>query len=320
MRWMNGVSSKPFVVTNATFDPVRSISAFVPTGRALLSPNGRYVGYRTSGPDGSEYATVYIYDTQTQQRACVSCSPVTGTGGDQAYTHFDARNFSNFAPQIVTDNGMMFFDTPDALVPADHNSSRDVYAFQNGQHTLISPGDGDYQAHFMSASNEGRDVFFTTSEGLVGQDTDQSIDVYDARVDGGFPGQNPPPTPAPCIRAECGELGAHPIASLPAPSERTGPAGENGSKISLGKASLTPRAVKITFRAPHGGRLTASGPQVLKARKKIPKAGTYRINVPLTKKARSMIRAHARFKLTVKLTLAGAGDTTSATLTRTIGR
>ena len=31
MRWMNGVSSKPLVVTNATLEPVRSISAFVPT-------------------------------------------------------------------------------------------------------------------------------------------------------------------------------------------------------------------------------------------------------------------------------------------------
>ena len=31
IRWMKGVSSKPFVVTNATWQPVRSISAFVPT-------------------------------------------------------------------------------------------------------------------------------------------------------------------------------------------------------------------------------------------------------------------------------------------------
>ena len=31
IRWMYGVSSKPAVVTNATRQPVRSISAFVPT-------------------------------------------------------------------------------------------------------------------------------------------------------------------------------------------------------------------------------------------------------------------------------------------------
>ena len=33
----------------------------------------------------------------------------------------------------------------------------------------------------------GRDVFFTTADQLVGQDTDTDIDIYDARVDGGFP-------------------------------------------------------------------------------------------------------------------------------------
>ena len=293
----------------------------VPVGRGLLSPNGRYVAYRTgSGGTGNEYAPVYLYDTETQQRTCVSCQLGTETGGDRAYTNFDARGLGNFAPQVVTDNGIIFFDTPDALIPADHNSARDVYAFQNGQLTLISPGDGDYQAHFMGASNEGRDVFFATSEGLVGQDTDRSIDVYDARVGGGFPEQNPSPPPAPCVRAECGELGARPIASPVAPSERTQPAPVVGSRISLGKVVVTSRAVKITFRAPHAGRLTASGPQVLKAHKRIPKAGTYRIKVPLGRKARSMIRAHERLKLTVRLTLAGAGNTTSATLKRTIGR
>ena len=35
IRWMNGVSSKPFVVTNATLHPVRSIRAFVPDGRPV---------------------------------------------------------------------------------------------------------------------------------------------------------------------------------------------------------------------------------------------------------------------------------------------
>ncbi len=295
-------------------------SAPVPTNRALLSPNGRFVGYRTASSPGSEYATAYVYDTQTQQRACASCSPTTGTGGDQAYTNFDARGFSNFAPQIVTDNGIMFFDTPDALVPADHNSARDVYAFQHGQLTLISPGDGDYQAHFMSASNEGRDVFFTTSESLVGQDTDRSVDVYDARVGGGFAGQNPPPPPASCVRAGCGEPGVRTITASVASSETPRPDGSTVSKISIGKVSITSKAIKIEFKAPYGGRLTASGPMVVRSQKKLAKAGTYRINVPLSKKARSMIRANERLKLTVKLTLAGAGSTTSSTLTRTIGR
>jgi len=41
----------------------------------------------------------------------------------------------------------------------------------------------------MSAS--GSDIFFLTRTPLVGQDTDQLIDVYDARIDGGFPAPMP---------------------------------------------------------------------------------------------------------------------------------
>jgi hypothetical protein len=44
----------------------------------------------------------------------------------------------------------------------------------------------------MSAT--GSDIFFFSKAQLVGQDTDGLVDVYDARIDGGFPA--PPPKPS----------------------------------------------------------------------------------------------------------------------------
>lgn len=41
----------------------------------------------------------------------------------------------------------------------------------------------------------GENVFFTTSDSLVGQDIETGLDVYDARIDGGFP---PPAESEPC--------------------------------------------------------------------------------------------------------------------------
>jgi hypothetical protein len=38
----------------------------------------------------------------------------------------------------------------------------------------------------------GDNVFFSTDEGLVKGDSDESYDVYDARVNGGFPEDAPP--------------------------------------------------------------------------------------------------------------------------------
>ena len=44
----------------------------------------------------------------------------------------------------------------------------------------------------MSAT--GSDIFFETRSQLVGQDTDSLGDIYDARVDGGFPAPTPEPS------------------------------------------------------------------------------------------------------------------------------
>jgi len=67
---------------------------------------------------------------------------------------------------------------------------------------LISSGKSDWASLFGDASASGNDVFFFTRQGLVGQDQDELLDVYDARVGGGIAAQNPPPSPPPCESPE----------------------------------------------------------------------------------------------------------------------
>ena len=71
---------------------------------------------------------------------------------------------------------------------------------------------GDNSA-FLDASADGRDAFFATRQRLSRGDTDSFVDVYDARIGGGFP---EPPLPLPCDGDSC--QGSPPAApNLPTP-------------------------------------------------------------------------------------------------------
>jgi hypothetical protein len=54
---------------------------------------------------------------------------------------------------------------------------------------LISPGTGTVDSNFLAMDENGANVFFTTRDRLVPADTDELLDLYDAREGGGgFPG------------------------------------------------------------------------------------------------------------------------------------
>ncbi len=111
---------------------------------------------------------------------------------------------------LSADGSRLFFNSNDALVPRDTNGAPDVYEWeapgtgrcseasanyfaQNGGCLyLISSGESPEESEFWEASPDGRDVFFTTSSSLLPQDPGL-IDLYDARVDGGFPRPIEPP-------------------------------------------------------------------------------------------------------------------------------
>jgi hypothetical protein len=170
-------------------------------GSERYSPDGRY--YVVSRTVAGTPNVIQLYDAETNELICVSCLPDgTAVSADlPANTEGDVL-FSNRNPRVVSNNGTVYFDTDARLVAADVNGSHDVYEYHDGAVTLISPGNRPFDAIIGDVSADGKNVFFTTQQKLVGRDNDESIDVYDARVNGGLPLQSPPPSQE-CIRDDC---------------------------------------------------------------------------------------------------------------------
>jgi hypothetical protein len=165
---------------------------------------------------------VFLYEASSRRLSCVSCNPngarPTGpsgiTGGTGFYNGKAVRQ-----PRVLSEdvNGnRVFFESVDALVPQDTNGSADVYEYENGDVYLLSGGKSEHGAAFVDASTNGDDAFFITREELVPQDTDQLVDLYDARAPHlageqvGFP---PPPQSVVCQGENC-----RPAVSTPPPS------------------------------------------------------------------------------------------------------
>jgi sugar lactone lactonase YvrE len=134
---------------------------------------------------------------------CVSCRTDGLLSTGDVHTGISGgSSFNLLFPRMVLDDGTVIFDTPDPLVRRDSNGTRDVYSYKDGQATLITPGVREFNATFIEATPSGHDIYFTTAQQLVGQDRDNTADLYDARVDGGLASQNPPP-PVECLRDDC---------------------------------------------------------------------------------------------------------------------
>jgi hypothetical protein len=188
-----------------------------------ISANGRYLLFGSTLPltgyDSGGVEELFWYDAVTEELKCASCRADGGRPRGAPELGEAASLFEFYLPRWVLDNGEAFFDTPDPLVPADLNSSKDVYSFDGTHQTLISSGTGDADALFGDASTDGKNVFFTTADSLVRADRDASVDVYDARVGGGIPGQNAEAEGPGCTGSGCRVTVTTPPNPTPAASE-----------------------------------------------------------------------------------------------------
>ncbi|HTZ64270.1 MAG TPA: hypothetical protein VMB51_09205 [Solirubrobacteraceae bacterium] len=237
---------------------------------------------------------VYLYDAQTGRLTCASCNP----SGQRPAGVFDTKlageglallvdrpeiwlehwlagslpdwmlDYGREKPAVyqaryLSNDGRLFFNSPDALVPADQNDKEDVYeyepqdigscAFSAGCVGLISSGTSSHESVFLDASETGDEAFFITAAPLVAADRDSAYDVYDARVCG---------EASPCI----GSSGAStqgcestvscrpgveqpPTVAAAAPSETyTGPGNPTGQVLSSKTAgSVKPRTHSKTM-------------------------------------------------------------------------
>jgi len=216
---------------------------------ARSSPDGRFFTFMSTrsltGYDnrdarsGARDAEVYLYDSTTGHLSCASCNPT----GARPHGVFDppreflphlrvdqpsswrerwlAASIPGWTsqsleialrqPRYLDDSGRLFFNSADALVPADTNGVMDVYEFEppnvgsctdasatysptsGGCVSLISSGTSEEESAFLDASESGDDVFFLTVSRVAPKDVDSAFDVYDASVGGGEPEQVNPP-------------------------------------------------------------------------------------------------------------------------------
>jgi hypothetical protein len=101
-------------------------------------------------------------------------------------------NAAPYQSRYLNDEGRLYFNAADALVPQDTNGKMDVYQYEppgigscetpGGCTSLISSGSDQHESAFLDASTNGNNVFFVTAAQLVSADRDHNFDVYDARV------------------------------------------------------------------------------------------------------------------------------------------
>ena len=130
-------------------------------------------------------------------------SPVpSGFGGDgQPAPDYADYGEDSFGRVVSDDGSRVFFSTRNALTPDAREGVRSIYEYEHGTVALVSPGGAAASdAYYQDSTPDASDVFFTTRQSLVpGDDDGGASDVYDARVDGGFP--TPPAEPAGCAQS-----------------------------------------------------------------------------------------------------------------------
>jgi len=221
-----------------------------PDGKHLLfaSNSGEgFTGYDQASactdvgdPDAQPGCTeLYVFSADSGQLVCASCNPsgpatVDATDNVHGVSTGGAATTWHLSHALSDDGKRVFFTSAEALVPDDTNNKTDAYEYDvpTGTLHLLSSGKDQSDSFFMDASTSGDDAFFMTRQQLVGWDTDQNYDLYDARVDGGFP--DPVPTPA-CSGDQCqGTPSAPPSAAPPSSLQFHG----------LGNVSSPPRKAR----------------------------------------------------------------------------
>ena len=260
LRFVAKLGSHVFENDNYALGPFQRVSRVSEDGSALTFVSRESLtGYDNLDADTAQPAfEVFLYDAQASGGAgkviCASCNPTGARPRALQTPEAFTKRYGNgpFASAYLTgwtsalhetralssDGNRLFFTSVDALVARDTNGIGDVYQWEapgigsctvsspaysprnEGCVALISSGRSPYESEFIDATADGSDVFFTTGAGLLPQDYGL-IDVYDARIGGGFP--PPPPPPSPCQGDACQSPSAPPEAPTPASLAFRGP-------------------------------------------------------------------------------------------------
>jgi hypothetical protein len=168
----------------------------------------------TRTEDGGTFPTeeLYLYSAQTEKFECVSCDPDGARPLGEATSSYPGF-YNGYAPRnLSSDGNQVFFTSADPLAAGatagrngyeweregtgdcSESEAHAVTEYSGGCIFLLAPG-----GSVLDASSNGDDVFVTSRFSFVAQDTDGEEDLYDVRVNGGFPA----PMISGCVGEEC---------------------------------------------------------------------------------------------------------------------
>ncbi len=253
--------------------------------------NRRLTGYdNTDAVSGGADQEVFLFNAGAGNVLCASCNPTgarprgvldeeittEGTGllvdraqawvgqrlaGNIPTSNPDDEFVTQHQPRYLSDGGRLFFNSPSDLVPAAKNGKENVYEYEpsgegtcaspNGCVALISNGASAHESAFLDASESAGDAFFLTAAPLISRDTDESFDIYDARVCGeaGCLNQAVAPPPVPCSSLEsCRPVSSGAVTVVAPATISTGASGnlKPGTSVLPPKVTTKPKAKALT--------------------------------------------------------------------------
>jgi hypothetical protein len=229
---------------------------------AQVSPDGRFLAFMSRAPltgydnhvrgkdecrpaEPAPCFEVFEYRADSEELICVSCNPSgerpLGTANLSLIGRGKNDEGKSGYPQptnLTSNEGRIFFETQDNLTLGDSNGRiKDVYEWEpsgvgscqraKGCVYLISSGQGPNDSIFLDATPSGDDAFFITRDRLLAPDSDEKLDLYDARAPH-VPGETvgfAEAKVAPCEGDAC----QGPISSAPPQQGFTSEAGGSGN-------------------------------------------------------------------------------------------
>lgn len=207
---------------------------------AEATPNGEFLVFTSTADltpgDTSAVQQVFEYDARSEQLRRVSVGQDGYNDNGNVTEPADAAAIGKVetlpvffkgiettehaaARAVSSDGSRVFFESADALTPqtiaglpnnvyeweregtgscAASNGEGCVYLISDGRDA--SSGEGGANVRLMATDASGADAFFTTADQLIKGDTDSALDIYDARVEGGFAET---PSPSECDGSAC---------------------------------------------------------------------------------------------------------------------
>jgi hypothetical protein len=177
---------------------------------------------------------LYRYDDRDGSTECVSCDH-EGTTTESFASH---GGLSNLDFRLSADGSTIGFLTPEGLVHLDVNKGFDVYEWREGARRLITDGvstlaTGLSRPMMLASDADGSDLLFAIvppNGSLTGFEQDGQVNLYDARIGGGF---EPPGAPVHCKEDSC----QGPLVSPPVPPPAS-------SSSFAGRGNLAPQKAR----------------------------------------------------------------------------